>query len=160
MLAFSLKHENDFLSYKLSDVIGSTNESLSLWCEDVHKPLYFALEQFVKGVHHALVRDSKESATPLKYLAQTDILRFLLADSTALPHLEVLWAQPVKVMATFPVVAASLTTPLREAITLLVEHGAVPVVNDAGVFVVWLPSAWSSLHASVVPPATYLTWDG
>lgn len=132
VLAFSLKHENDFLSYKLSDVIGSTNESMSLWCEDTHKPMYFALEQFVKGVHHALVRDSKDSSIPLKYLAQTDILRFLLADSTALPHLEVLWVQPVQVMATFAVVPVFLGTPLTEAIALLVEHSALPVVNEEG----------------------------
>jgi CBS domain-containing protein len=132
VLAFSLKHPDDFLTLKLWDVIGSTNESLTVWCEDTQQPLYFALEQFVKGVHHALVRDSKDNTAPLKYLAQTDILRFLLADPTALPHLEVLLVQPVEIMATRTVVPVYLSTPLTEAIALLVEHSALPVVNEAG----------------------------
>ena len=134
LLAFSLKHE-DYMTQKISDAIGSTNESMTLWCEDSHQPLYFALEQFVKGVHHALVNDSKDSAVPIKYLAQTDILRFLLEDTTALPHLELLLVQPVSVMATRSVVPVFLSTPLPEAIALLVEHSALPVVNEAGVCV-------------------------
>lgn len=132
VLAFSLKHEDDFLTYKVADVIGSTNESLSLWCEDTHQPLYFALEQFVKGVHHALVRDSKQSAVPLKYLSQTDILRYLLSETTALPHLELVLVQQVNVMATRTVVPVYLNTPIKEAIALLVDHSALPVVNEAG----------------------------
>lgn len=134
ILAFSLKNDN-YLEYKLSDTIGSTNESLTLWCEDTHKPLYFALEQFVKGVHHALVRDAKDLKMPLKYLAQTDILRFLLADTNALPHLQVLLVQPVHIMATKEVAYVSFSTPLNEAISLLVEYSALPVVNDAGVVI-------------------------
>ena len=137
LLAFSMKHgpsrNQDFLSQKISDTIGSTNESLTMWCEESNQPLYFALEQFVKGVHHALVKDSSDSTVPLKYLAQTDILRFLLADTTALPHLEVLLVQPVSVMATTEVVPVYLSTPILEAIALLVEHSALPVVNEAGV---------------------------
>ena len=132
ILAYSLKTEH-YLGHKLSQVIGSTNESLTLWCEESHQPLYFAMEQFCKGVHHALVRDStKDSSAPLKYLGQTDILRFLLADTTSFPHLEVLLAERVEIVSTDQVVPVYLTTPLTEAIALLVEHSALPVVNEAG----------------------------
>lgn len=131
ILAFSLKNVN-YLECNLSDVIGSTNESLSLWCEDCHKPLYFALEQFVKGVHHSLVRDSRDESAPLKYLAQTDIVRYLLDDSKAMPHLQLVLVQPVEVMSTKTVAHVSLSTPLTDAIMLLVEYSALPVVNESG----------------------------
>lgn len=135
MLAYSLKHE-DFLTHVLSDVIGSTDESQTFWCEDTDQPLYFALEQFVKGVHHALVQDSndEEGTLPLKFLAQTDILRFLTSDPTALPHLKMLLEQPVGAVSTpCAAVSVSLATPLREAIALLREHSSLPVANEAGV---------------------------
>ena len=37
------------LNHRIIDVIGSTNESLSLWVEPPTRPLYFLLEQFCKG---------------------------------------------------------------------------------------------------------------
>lgn len=135
LLAFSLKHR-DFLTQKVSNAIGSTNESLSLWCEASDQPLYFAMEQFVKGVHHALVRPANDTSRSLalKYLSQTDIVGYLLSDISAMPHLEALLAQPVGDMATMEVVSVRLTTPLNEAIALLVEHSALPVVNEAGAY--------------------------
>lgn len=131
VLAFSLKHE-DYLTHHVCDVIGSTNESLTLWVEDSKKPLYFAMEQFIKGVHHALVQESADSAAPLKYLAQSDIVRYLVHHTDAFPSLELLLVQPVEVVTTCYVVPVLLSAPLTDAIALLVEHGALPVVNDAG----------------------------
>jgi hypothetical protein len=52
VLAFSLKNPEDYLTHKVADVIGSTNESLTLWSEDTHQPLYFAMEQFCKVNKH------------------------------------------------------------------------------------------------------------
>ena len=152
MLAYSLEHE-DFLTHELSDVIGSTKESQTFWCEDTNQPLYFALEQFVQGVHHSLVQDSQdqEGILPLKYLAQTDILRFLLSDPTSLPHLKMLMEQPVETVASKAVGSVSLTTPLKEAIAQLVEHSALPVINDAGeIMVMCVLIACLTLSVSVL----------
>jgi len=134
VLAFSLKN-NDYLTRAVSEVIGSTNESLTLWCEESKKPLYFAMEQFIKGVHHSLVQNTEDPNVPLKYLAQTDIVRFLIHNPDAFPALEAILVQPVEVVTTCFVTPAYLSTPLVEAIALLVEHGAVPVVNEDGIVV-------------------------
>jgi hypothetical protein len=134
VLAFSLKH-NDYLTHKISDIIGSTNESLTLWCEDDKKPLYFAMEQFIKGVHHSLVQNSDDPTVPLKYLAQTDIVRYLVHNPSAFPALDGLLTQPVEVVTTCFVTPVYLTTPLVDAIPLLVEYGALPVVNQDGMFI-------------------------
>jgi hypothetical protein len=131
VLAFSLKND-DYLNHKASDIIGSTNESLTLWCEESQKPLYFAMEQFINGVHHSLVQDAADASAPLKYLAQTDIVRYLIHHTDAFPSLEVLLMQPTEVVISCFLVSVQLSTPLTEAIPLLVEHGAVPVVNEAG----------------------------
>lgn len=134
ILAFSLKHE-DYLKRKVSEVIGSTNESLTLWSEDKHQPLYFAMEQFCKGVHHALVYDSKDRCAPLKYLSQRDIAAYLIADTTSLPHLQTVLSMPVESISTCPVTPVYLSTPLTDAIPMLTEFSALPVVNEAGVVV-------------------------
>lgn len=131
VLAFSLKNA-DYATRRVSDVIGSTNESLTLWCEDSKKPLYFAMEQFIKGVHHSLVQNTEDPHVPLKYLAQIDIMRYLIHNPDAFPSLDELLVQPVDVVTTDFVTPVYLSTPLVEAIALLVQHGAVPVVNDDG----------------------------
>ena len=114
-------------SHNIADVIGSTNESLTLWVEDVQQPLYRAMEQFCKGVHHALVYNSQDKSAPLKYLSQTDIAAFLLSHTTLLPHLQTLLALPTQHFCTHPVVTVQLTTLLSEAIKLLVLHSALEV---------------------------------
>ena len=92
--------------------------------------MYFALEQFVKGVHHSLVRDSADSKVPLKYLAQTDIVRYLLTETDTFPHLRDILSQPVQVATTKNVASVYLSTPITEAIELLVEWSALPVLSD------------------------------
>jgi hypothetical protein len=41
---------NQRLHHRIVEVIGSTNESMTLWIEPYSRPLYFALEQFCKGL--------------------------------------------------------------------------------------------------------------
>jgi hypothetical protein len=131
VLAFSLKHE-DYLTHMAEEVIGSTEESSTLRIEDCHKPLYFAMEQFIKGVHHSLVQDPSDSSAPLKYLGQIDIVRYLIHNTSAFPTLEALLVQPVEVVTSCFVVPVHLATPIVEAIGLLTEHSALPVVNETG----------------------------
>lgn len=40
----------NILNHRIVDAIGSTLESRSLWVEPASRPLYFALEQFCKGL--------------------------------------------------------------------------------------------------------------
>jgi hypothetical protein len=103
-----------------------------------------------KGVHHALVFDSQDSNAPLKYLAQTDIARYLLADTTSFPHLQAILSQPVELFCTHPVLPVYLHTLLTEAIQLLVKHSALPVVNEAGVQVEGGGLVFHSLSVDVV----------
>lgn len=132
MLAFSLKHQ-DYLTHQLFEVIGSTQESKTLWCEDSNKPLYFSMEQFISGVHHSLVKEPSDNTNaPLKYLAQIDIVRYLTHHQDAFPALGALLMQPVEVVMSCFLLSVSLSTPLTEAIELLTEHSALPVVNTVG----------------------------
>lgn len=43
------------LNHRIVDVIGSTNESLSLWVESPTRPLYYVLEQFCKGYFYSII---------------------------------------------------------------------------------------------------------
>ena len=38
------------LNTRVVEAIGSTQESMSLWVEDYERPLFFAMEQFCKGI--------------------------------------------------------------------------------------------------------------
>lgn len=51
LLTFILNGDDaeERITSRISQAIGSTRESMSLWVEPVDRPLYFAMEQFCKG---------------------------------------------------------------------------------------------------------------
>jgi hypothetical protein len=51
LLTFILSGDDaeERITSRVSQAIGSTQESMSLWIEPVDRPLYFAMEQFCKG---------------------------------------------------------------------------------------------------------------
>jgi hypothetical protein len=51
LLSFILRgNPETVLNQRIVEAVGSTSESLSLWVEPASRPLYFALEQFCKGL--------------------------------------------------------------------------------------------------------------
>lgn len=63
------------LAAPVTDAIGCTNESLSLWSEDCGRSLFRVLEAVSKGVHRTLVVGTGSDSARL--LTQTDVVRFI-----------------------------------------------------------------------------------
>eukprot|EP00736_Rhodelphis_marinus_P000566 Rmarinus@m.23847 len=74
-------HRPAALQHHVSNVIGQTNEGLSLWAFKESAPLLEAMEPMSKGVHRVLVEvEEKTEQGPMmeiKLLTQTDLLYFL-----------------------------------------------------------------------------------
>jgi hypothetical protein len=65
------------LEEPIVQVLGSTNESQSLWFERNSKPLFEVMERFCKGVHYSFVVNSlqNDDKEPM-LLSQSDIVNF------------------------------------------------------------------------------------
>eukprot|EP01018_Ginkgo_biloba_P037285 Gb_00456 [translate_table: standard] len=78
----NLDHAEDVLETPVSDLIGHTSESRSLWTVSPNAKLSDAMDYLCKGVHRFLVPIKPEAAsheaTQYRLLTQTDVVSFLL----------------------------------------------------------------------------------
>jgi CBS domain-containing protein len=116
------------LQSPVSEVIGATAETQSVWVEPLSRPLFFAMEQFCRGTHHAFAVDDRHVEEP-RMLAQSDIVNFLLQHEDALPHAASTFAAPIGSLASEVSVFVSPDTPLKSAFQLMLLHHAVPVMS-------------------------------
>ncbi len=119
------------LGSKISDVIGSTLETQTNWIEPASRPLFFAMEQFSRGVHHAFVIDETHKGTGPKMLAQSDIVRFLLRNSDSLPHITTLLQGPVSDHCADATVYGEPSEHLVSVLEKMLRHHGVPIVDSS-----------------------------
>jgi CBS domain-containing protein len=116
------------LQSPITEVIGATTETQSVWVEPLSRPLFFAMEQFCRGTHHAFAVDDKHVEEP-RMIAQSDIVDFLLQHENALPNAAATFASPIGSLASEISVFVSPDTPLKSAFQLMLLHHAVPVMS-------------------------------
>eukprot|EP00040_Diaphanoeca_grandis_P037208 m.241380 g.241380 ORF g.241380 m.241380 type:complete len:339 (+) comp33773_c2_seq1:215-1231(+) len=134
------------LSQPITAVIGSTNESLTLWVEPASRSLLLACEQFCKGVHRALVTcepnnsntmvSSHNSTNDAKLITQTDVVRFMMSNVTALDIADILSAPVSSVVSTNASMKyVNSAQSLPDALRIMASTGlaALPVLNGATV---------------------------
>lgn len=115
------------LSANVVSAIGSTNESLSLWSEPLSRPLHVAMEQFCKGCHHALAID--EHQLP-KMLSQTDIIRYIYNNrNSEMLHVNQVLDLRLSDISQVEAVTVSSDTTIQDALPLLLQFGALPVLD-------------------------------
>ena len=128
------------LNSRVADAIGSTNESLSLWCEDEMSSISTVLEICSKGVHRIIVT-STEKDVPVKILTQSDLITFVLSFAREKPSSMVatLLRSPMKFFVTsLPtgnmVQCVSIDTPVLVALELMLSEkvSGLPVFDGNG----------------------------
>ena len=119
------------LDSKISDVIGSTLETQSNWIEPASRALFFAMEQFSRGVHHAFVIDETQKDAGPKMLAQSDIVRFLLSHSHAFPHVATLLQAPILLHCSDATVYGEPSERLISVLEKMLRHHGVPIVDSS-----------------------------
>lgn len=117
------------LQSPISEVIGATSETQSVWVEPLSRPIFFAMEQFCRGTHHAFAVDEQRLQEP-RMLAQSDIVGFLLEHEDALPNAAATFETPIGSLASDVSVSVAPETPLHSAFQLMLRHHAVPVVRE------------------------------
>lgn len=99
--------------------------------------MLYVCEALGKGVHRVLVTD--EGSQTCRLLSQTDVIKFLVTHSTALPHLREVFSRPVSTISAVhdPLVFVNINDSIKDGIEGMLRHrvSGVPVVNDAGVLV-------------------------
>ena len=114
---------------KIANVIGSTNETLSLWVEPVSKPIFFAMEQFCKGTHHAFAVDLRSEGHVVKMLSQSDIVHYLLRHRHSFPGIHDFFQKPIGVISMQATAYAVETTSIVDVLEMCVVHHAVPILD-------------------------------
>lgn len=120
-----------FLQNHISDTIGSTQETMTVWTESADRPLFFCMEQFCRGTHHAFCVGDP-SVEP-KMLSQSDLVAYVLSHETAMPHISCALDQTVGSIASAATDLVNVSDKLSDALRLLVKHHALPVVDSNGV---------------------------
>lgn len=125
----------------VSAALGSTKESLSLWIERITCPVHNVMEQFSKGIHHALaVNDNTPDEFP-EMLSQTDIIRFLMAKENNFPTVKAAFAKTIYPVSTNDVAFVNADATLESALPSLSLVRAVPVLDADGKLVSSLSSS-------------------
>lgn len=118
------------LQEHISNAIGSTPETLSIWTEAVDRPLFFCMEQFCRGTHHAFCVSSASDEP--RMLSQSDLVAFLLSNESAMPHISASLDRPIGSIASAAVDVAQVGDLLANVLRKLIQHHALPVVDDSG----------------------------
>ncbi|CAM9207398.1 unnamed protein product [Ectocarpus fasciculatus] len=142
ILSYLLKHADGLehhLSSRITEAIGSTTETLTVWTEDTERPLFFCMEQFCRGTHHAFCVGP--AGTEPMMLSQSDLVSYLLNNETAMPHIGAALDRPVESIASAASDFIGGGDKLLVAVQQLLRHHAVPVVDGNG-------SVLSTLSAS------------
>jgi CBS domain-containing protein len=137
LLAFISQNGNiqNALTLPVIQAVGSTNESQSLWSEPYSRPIYFAMEQFCKGCHHALAVDDthKHSTIAPKMIAQYDIIKYLYHHkSSTMPHLNNIFDQPIQSFMNNNVKTIPASSRLHDCLYELLSYHAIPVTDTDG----------------------------
>lgn len=142
ILSFLLKADNIDLKLqcRVADVIGSTVETMSMWIESVDRPLFFCMEQFCRGTHHAFAIDGATRSDP-KMLSQSDLVNYLVQNEGAMPHVASVLDIPIGSIASKVRDHVLPNTTMRDAVHHMLQHHAVPVMGSDG-------SVLSTLSAS------------
>ena len=122
------------LHHQIYLVIGSTNESLSLWTEPRNKGIYFVMERFCKGVHHALIYDEIDNTYPVKMLSQMDLIGFIEENISYIPRIEAAWNESSAPINTTNLVSITESMVIKEVVEILSisKVRAIPVVDALG----------------------------
>jgi CBS-domain-containing membrane protein len=123
--------------HRIFQVIGSTNESLSLWVFDESASLKSAMEPLEKGIHRMLVSVPADKSQDKEYkvLTQLDIVRFIstrLAPLVSKISRMTLGEVNVLTRLTHPVESVSYQTPLITALLMLSQRSlsALPILDQ------------------------------
>ena len=92
------------------------------------------MEQFCKGVHHALVVEEQK---PLKMVSQMDIVEFLEKNLDHLPNVKSAWDKPINYIAQNNLISVEGSAPVIEALKVVssLNIRAIPVINTGGCIV-------------------------
>jgi CBS domain-containing protein len=133
ILSFLMKNPANLeamLQSHISDAIGSTPETLSVWTESADRPLFFCMEQFCRGTHHAFCV-SGPTEEP-KMLSQSDLVAYVLHNESAMPHISDVLNRPLSSIASNASDLVRGEDKLSDAMHLLVRHHALPIVGADG----------------------------
>eukprot|EP01094_Clydonella_sp_ATCC50884_P014071 TRINITY_DN2442_c0_g1_i3.p2 TRINITY_DN2442_c0_g1~~TRINITY_DN2442_c0_g1_i3.p2 ORF type:complete len:406 (-),score=164.60 TRINITY_DN2442_c0_g1_i3:1646-2827(-) len=140
--AANAAEQEKYMSAKIASLIGSTNESRSLWVTPPDKSLYYAMEPFGKHVHRTLVPRTTDEGKNFTLLTQSDVLRFLVEHKEELAPVfgrtlsQVLGAteEQLRQEKSAHVVAVRSSDTALEALRTLQGAGvtAGPIVDEAG----------------------------
>jgi CBS domain-containing protein len=120
------------MSQSIYNVLGTTDESLTLWAENCHEKLSYILERFSKGIHHGLVFDPSDSTYLVKILSSTDIVKYFSSNLTEFPLLQRTFNNAAGIYATKDVKGVSSNSKMLEALNLLRSVTALPVLDPFG----------------------------
>lgn len=164
LLSFLIKRPDaieESLQRRVSDAIGSTIETMSIWTEAVDRPLFFCMEQFCRGTHHAFCVADGFADEP-RMLSQSDLVSYILKNETAMPHISAALDRPVSSIATAATDTIGGGDKLSDAVQLLVRHHALPVVDSQGTVISTLSASdmkgQLSATIAVIAPMTVMDY--
>ena len=133
ILSYLLKHADALehhLNSRITEAIGSTSETLTVWTEDTERPLFFCMEQFCRGTHHAFCVGPAGMEPTM--LSQSDLVAYLLNNEDVMPHIAAALNKPVSSIASAANDIIGGGDNLLVAVQQLLRHHAVPVVDGNG----------------------------